>query len=705
PTEVVLRQAAVVLTQPDARRQLLLLRQSEGRNVWSFWGGQPGVAYSLRASGASAADRADTPLAPPVPMPELAEAPGGLRGLGRMRLGRDLLVAATDGPPRSELERDPAAVANLRLLARFLRSGVEVSLERPPILVWVEPAAVGRGASAEVVVSGLAAAQTGRLLQGETLLGEGRADRDGRLRLATGPLSGASTLQLDVGVRCPVWIAQGVNTDLKLRVLNFNPLQADAPAHLMDWGASAEVEVLDTQKDVEYALIAAADRDKPLEQQQPLSPLSLGTGGHLELRFSNATEDVDLLVRGTRRLDDQGLHRASGYLTTVLPLRVRANVDVSITLAQALPEPAEQSRLLVGDARTPSQSSVSYKAWSLPFTLDDLLFLDDLPQAAGQQINTLPPVLDGQLSLPPADRRLRTPVLPAPADPTLTGWIGRGQPKKGTDGQQQAANEGQLQLSLGQAKADAYLAVIASKQHSLGPAGSTWAGTSAASQVLVRQLVSQLIRPDPWQRLALVADTAGIDATGVGSVPSRWLLHGGEPGCLYNFLASGDGQPLALPVYVHRQTPDSPPTARGIGWLRLELDLALAGASGPALETKADLAALRAAALRVSWAHTGSSVNLRRGPLWVTVEPSPVAAAGSATVRVWGLQPNEQAKLMLQKAVLAAPQAGSQDPAKSIDLVPGPLAESTFLDLVITADESSNIWKFPVVVVVTQPLG
>jgi hypothetical protein len=228
--------------------------------------------------------------------------------------------------------------------------------------------------------------------------------------------------------------------------------------------------------------------------------------------------------------------------------------------------------------------------------------------------------------------------------------------------------------------------------------------------VLIKQLVTQLIRPDPSQRLALVADTAGIDATGVdatgvGSVPSRWLLHGGEPGCLYSFLASGDGLPLALPVYVHRQTTDSPPAARGIGWLRLELDLTLAGASGPALETKADLAALRAAVLRVSWAHTGSSVNLRRGPLWVTVEPSPVAAAGSATVKVWGLQPNEQAKLMLQKAELAAPQAGSDDPAKSIDLVPGPLAQSTVLDLVITADESSNIWKFPVVVVVTQPIG
>jgi hypothetical protein len=150
PSEVILHQAAIVLTQPDAQRQLLLRRQSEGRCVWSFWGGQPGVAYSLRASGV---DGTDTPMAPPVPMPELAEAPSGLRGIGRMRLGRDLLVAAADGPPRSELERDPAAVANLRLLARFLRSGVEVALERPPILVWVEPPAVGRGV-AELIVHG-----------------------------------------------------------------------------------------------------------------------------------------------------------------------------------------------------------------------------------------------------------------------------------------------------------------------------------------------------------------------------------------------------------------------------------------------------------------------------------------------------------------------------------------------------------------------
>jgi hypothetical protein len=194
PSEVRLRQAAVVYSRPDAQRRLLLRRESEGRCVWSFWGGQPGVAYSLLDAGAN------TPLAPPVPIPELEEAPKGKRGIGRMRLGRDLLVAAADVPPRSELERDPATVATPRLWARFLRSGVEVALERPPILLWVEPAVVepavvGKGESAVVMVSGLAAAQHGRLLQGETLLQEGRADGEGRLRLATGPLLGASAQQ------------------------------------------------------------------------------------------------------------------------------------------------------------------------------------------------------------------------------------------------------------------------------------------------------------------------------------------------------------------------------------------------------------------------------------------------------------------------------------------------------------------------------
>jgi hypothetical protein len=620
-----------------------------------------------------------------------------------------------------------------RLLS-LLRIGLPWPLRGIPCKEEQVMVATGKSAAIELRYSQLGVSYQLVEVASGASVGEAVAGNDGPLTLTTPAISRDLILRVQASVLPPspvatangrlrstlvvgeILVVEGVDPGLPLRLLDLtqNPLpllHPEGAALLAHHGQRLLVEMAASQEGVVYEVIDNAQRKTPFANQKPLSAKVTGTSGPIVLELiSPADEDQDLTVRAT--LDRQRGRAKSEdrqVLLAVLPLRVRANADVSITLAQAVLEPAEQSLLLVGDARTPSQSSVSYKTWSMPLTIDDLLYLADLPQAAGQQVNTLPPVLDGQLSLPPADRRLRTPVLPAPADPALTGWIGRGQPKKGTDGQQKAGNEGQLQLSLGQAKADAYLAVIASKQHSLGPTGSTWAGTIAASQVLIKQLATQLTRPDPSQRLALVADTAEIDATGVdaiavGSLPSRWLLHGGEPGCFYNFLARGDGQPIALPVYVHRQTLDNPPAARGIGWLRLELDLALAGASGPALETKADLAALRATALRVSWAHTGSSGSLRRGPLWVAVEPTPVAAASSATVKVWGLQPNEQAKLMLQKVELAAPQAGSQDPAKSIDLVPGPLAQSTVLDLVITADETSNIWKFPVVVVI-KPVG
>ena len=151
-------------------------------------------------------------------------------------------------------------------------------------------------------------------------------------------------------------------------------------------------------------------------------------------------------------------------------------------------------------------------------------------------------------------------------------------------------------------------------------------------------------------------------------------------------------------MYVHRQTPENPAAARGIGWLRLELDLALAGSSGPALETNATQAELLAAAVQVSWAHTGTSAMLRRGPLWVAVAPAPGAAAGSAAVRVWGLSPNEQAQLMLKNTELAGPQAGGPDLATPVELVPGPLAETTIVDLVISSTDATGNWKIPITI-------
>ena len=647
PSELPLRQAVVVFTQPERQRLLLLRREPEGPHLWSLWGGQPGVAYTL---GVMPADD-DAAKPPVVPIPERQEAVGGLRGIGRLRVGRDLLVSSPDGLPLARFAQDPTSLAPLPITARYLRSGVQVVLERPPVLVWVEPPAVGRGESAEVLIAGLAADKTGRLLRGETLLAEGRADGEGRLRLATGPLPGATTLQLDVGVRCAVAIAQGVNTDPVVRVLDFRALQEGAPAHLLDWGADAVVELAESQPDVSYTLINAADRDKPPEQQQSLCDPVPGTGGPLRLVCARLEEDVDLLVLGTRLLDRAGLQRVSGILGTVLPLRVRANPALPIALVEPVVDLAASTLVWVGDEAVPSQFSATYKAWTWPIGPEDWQWQEPA-SAAGSP---------------------RMPALPPAAGPAEAGWSGRGQPKKGTGGDGKRGVEGRLQLSLGQAGSDAVVAVVASKPHSPFPLGSQDA-TSVSSQVLLNALVVQLTRPDPEQRLALVAESGG------------WRLVGGEPGSFHAFLRQRDRAPLATAVYVHQRTREDPPNDWGLERLRVNLDLAVAGDGGPGLAPGPTVPQLRQAMVEVRRAFSGTSSRLQRGPLLVTQEPSPPESDDTATLVVWGLVEGERASLRQGGAAVG-------EPAR---LGTGPVAVGTELTLAIGPEGAANPWRVPV---------
>ncbi|MEB3362503.1 MAG: hypothetical protein VKI42_10320, partial [Synechococcaceae cyanobacterium] len=663
-SEVPLRQAAVAFSEPDSQRQLILRREVDNPNIWSFWGGQPGVAYSVSDETAQPA------LAEAVPIPELADAPAGLRGIGRQRLGRDLLVAASEGPPRTELRRDPAKKPKLAVRARYLRSGVEVALERPPILVWVEPPAVGRGESAKVLIAGLAADQTGRLLRGETLLAEGRADGEGRLRLATGPLPGGTTLQLDVGVRCAVPIAQGVNTDPEVRVLGFQPLQEGAPAHLLDWGASAEVEVAESQVDVSYTLINAAERDKPLEEQQILCDPVQGTGGSLRLVSAGMREDIDLLVRGTRLLDRAGLQQASGLLNTVVPLRVRANPAVPIALVEPVLDPAAASLVWVGDDAMPSQLSVTYKAWSLPIGPEDWQWHEPATPSGTAPSPSHPPAASGTLR----------PVSPPSVESLeAAGWSGRGKPKKGT-GSTKRGTEGRLQLSLGQAGADAVVAVVASKKHNPFPLGDQQED-SVSSQVLLKTLANQLTTPDPERRLALVAE------------PWGWRFVGGEAGCYYSFQGGTDKELLGPPVYVHQRSTEGTPTDWGLERLRVSVDLAVAGDGGPGLATGPASEALRTAVVQARRAFSATHCTLRHGLLLVTQEPPPPHSDDTCMLVIWGLQDDERASLEQGPAASGAPAR----------LASGAVAEGTELILLIGREGEKSPWRLPVRVLAAAP--
>jgi hypothetical protein len=128
-SEVPLAQAAVVYAKPEATRQLRLRPDPDRPGFWSLEGGQPGVAYTLKAADG-------TPLSRELPIPEVYAALDKRQGIGWQRVGRDLVVGLRDEPARAveAFTLDPTAVSSLKVEARYLRSGVTVELHSPPTL-------------------------------------------------------------------------------------------------------------------------------------------------------------------------------------------------------------------------------------------------------------------------------------------------------------------------------------------------------------------------------------------------------------------------------------------------------------------------------------------------------------------------------------------------------------------------------------------
>jgi hypothetical protein len=612
---VALRQAAVAYSKPDAQRPLLFRRDAHNPSLWSLESGQPGVAYTLKPK----AERVkDNPMGPLLALPAGLDAPGGARGIDRAILGRDLVVEAVDGVPRHTFPFDPSQPTQPRLWAHFLRSGIEVELEHPPLLAEPLPQAMA------------------------SVVGRGRV-------LRHDPVPGIAASSLP----------GGVTIDLPVRVLNGEPLSDDSTAHLLDWDASAEVEVGDSQVEVSYTLINAAERDRPAEEQTTFCPSLRGTGGVLGLRCEGLREDVDLLVRATPVVDDAEQWFAADVLSTTVLLRVRPNPAVPVALVEPLLNPASEALLWVGEEALPSQASVTYSAWRLPLQPEDW----DCVEAAETGAACTP----------------RLPAPPPPSAPADAGWSGRGQPQTGTDGEVSRGIDGRLRLSLGPAEADAVLAVVASKWHNPGLLANPDA-PGAASATVLQPLVAQLTRPDPERRLALVANGRGYG------------LVGGEPGTFYTLQRPADGATVGVPMYVPQRTSADPPTNWGLGWQRLNRDMVVASDAGPGFDGRPHVTELQRAVVEARRAFSGATIQMRRKALVVI----PWNMGTVCRIMVWGLAPEERISLLRvgsQPPPQPISKAGVKDGSVGLD-IRGPVPADTEVTLEISQEGSDQRWSF-----------
>lgn len=435
-----------------------------------------------------------------------------------------------------------------------------------------------------------------------------REDESYRIRAAKlGPGSGDSSKR-QVWLTQTVQVQRGIATSFEEPFVivsgGASPLPALQPgtpgdARLADFGASLELRLPESQPGVTYEVVDESDGETAIS-----NPANGNSEARIFLPLNQpATVDRDLRVRGRRRL-------ASGQELSVLMaqrlhVRVRANEAVEVRLDGPAAEPFDGSTAVVPfDGSTAvrvaaPQPGVQYRVYQEGVRSRDYWF-PVAGQAAPSGISIASEV--GGLTIRPPARRAAERV---PTGLALVGELTE-------------APEGGLTLAVPGLRADTVLTLQATKQHAPAALGTEPSEPSVASSVWLREALAVAVRPNAAQPLQLSV------AVREGKALGPWRVSGGQAGVLYQLLF--EGKPVfAQPAYFHRLSDAPEGGTKGVGELRIGVDLAIArsgeGSSGagalppdPLVEGLLEVPA--GAALKVTARHalTGLEVELTEPP-------------------------------------------------------------------------------------------
>jgi hypothetical protein len=370
-------------------------------------------------------------------------------------------------------------------------------------------------------------------------------DEDVSYRVLAVKREGAGTLDArrEAWVHGAVRVEEGVDPKLIAQLrLPLLDMRIDAPrpehARIADFGAEVEIELLASQEGVRYEVLDDADHDRAL------SPPVVGTSGTIVLELGPVTEDIDLRVRGSKELGDpQDPELRTAVLDLVLPLRVRANPATAARLVPAIVAHGGGASLELDG----TQASASYRVWQRPVRDREIVF-EQQPAVATIE------VADGARTI-----RVQRPERPAPWQ-DLPGFAPAGDAARGTGGE--------LALALAGRTQDALLLVQAIKQHRNGPLNGT--AETITSAVQLERALALLVRPDHGQALRVLATLAG------GATEGPVHVLGGQAGVYYELRRAGEDTALDRPAYFHQRDDVDAAYNKGVGQLRVEVDLALA---------------------------------------------------------------------------------------------------------------------------------
>lgn len=330
-------------------------------------------------------------------------------------------------------------------------------------------------------------------------------------------------------------------------LLSPSPMPAVDDARIVDYGVKVQIAIDKAQEGVDYQLVKIDGKT-----EVALSLAVRGDSKTIVLETKDAVmEDVDIRIRATKTFDkSEKKATQTGLLTTVLPLKVRANPAVGISVTTPIIDYSGSADIKI----QASQASARYQASTRSIADNEFI-----RGAATGAVLTIAVPNQEAVTL-----RLPTTAGFAVATDTAQG------------------NGGDLHLNCANLTVDSFIAIQAVKSHLANT------GEMVTSTVEITQIAAVLVRPDANPALhfnAAVADSL---------LQAPIQVSGGQAGVFYEFTTVADGKVQGLPVYFHQLDRLDNTQNKGLEQLQIGVDMAISPAVLPdRLENNPKLAGLR----------------------------------------------------------------------------------------------------------------
>ncbi|MEI6335559.1 MAG: hypothetical protein WCS87_13455 [Methylococcaceae bacterium] len=325
----------------------------------------------------------------------------------------------------------------------------------------------------------------------------------------------------------------GLDLDLLASIQNAPLLiagqSAADDARIVDYGVIIQVAIELAQEGVDYQLVNVSGQTETV-----LSAVVRGDSHSIVLKtLAFVTEDITIRLRATKTFEKSEKKKTqTDLLSTVLPLKVKANPKVSVSVLTPIIDYAGVVSIKVAE----SQASTRYQVFTRPIA-DSEFIRDD------RKVSTLTIAVPNKAAV----------VI---AIPDSGGFI------IGNEGALQG-NGSDLGLSCANLTADSFIEIQAVKTHLANDK------TPVTSSVLISQIVAVLVRPDANPTLHF---NAGV-TNGLLQAPIQ--VSGGQAGVFYEFTTVTDNKVQGLPVYCHQSDHADNTQNKGVGQLQIGVDLVI----------------------------------------------------------------------------------------------------------------------------------